>query len=122
MIEAKIGVKYDENALARRIESLKYLKEENQVASVDAHPEFQNTEFVVVPEVIGTQIDTETFNKDIRESIEGFQDTFESDRYELLYQTEIFIRFPGSSGSKGYHERLVLERMLHMTLIRIQKW
>ena len=25
--------------------------------------------------VIGTQIDTETFNKDIRESIEGFQDT-----------------------------------------------
>lgn len=50
-------------------------EEENQVASVDAHPEFQNTEFVVVPEVIGTQIDTETFNKDIRESIEGFQDT-----------------------------------------------
>ena len=50
MIEAKIGVKYDENALARRIESLNCLKEENQVASVDAHPEFQNTEFVVVPE------------------------------------------------------------------------
>ena len=75
VIEAKIGVKYDENALARRIESLNCLKEENQVASVDAHPEFQNTEFVVVPEVIGTQIDTETFNKDIRESIEGFQDT-----------------------------------------------
>ena len=75
VIEAKIGVKYDENALARRIESLNCLKEENQVASVDAHPEFQNTEFVIVPEVIGTQIDTETFNKDIRESIEGFQDT-----------------------------------------------
>ena len=75
VIEAKIGVKYDENALARRIKSLNCLKEENQVASVDAHPEFQNTEFVVVPEVIGTQIDTETFNKDIRESIEGFQDT-----------------------------------------------
>ena len=75
VIEAKIGVKYDENALARRIKSLNCLKEENQVASVDAHPEFQNTEFVVVPEVIGTQIDTETFNKDIRESIEGFRDT-----------------------------------------------
>ena len=75
VIEAKIGVKYDENALARRIKSLNCLKEENQVASVDAHPEFQNTEFVVVPEGIGTQIDTETFNKDIRESIEGFQDT-----------------------------------------------
>ena len=68
-------MKYDENALARRIESLNCLKEENQVASVDAHPEFQNTEFVIVPEVIGTQIDTETFNKDIRESIEGFRDT-----------------------------------------------
>lgn len=75
VIEAKIGVKYDENALASRIESLQCLKEENQTASVDAHPEFQNTEFVIVPEVIGTQIDTETFNKDIREAIEGFQDT-----------------------------------------------
>lgn len=104
--EAKIGVKYDENALARRIKSLNCLKEENQVASVDAHPEFQNTEFVVVPEVIGTQIDTETFNKDIRESIEGFLGTLNLTDTELLYQTEIFIRFPGSSDGKGYHEQL----------------
>ena len=64
---------FSSSSSSRDIKSVS--KEENQVASVDAHPEFQNTEFVVVPEVIGTQIDTETFNKDIRESIEGFQDT-----------------------------------------------
>lgn len=75
VIEAKIGVKYDESALESHIENLQCLKEENQVASVDAHPEFQNTEFVIVPEVVGTQIDTDTLKKDVKEAIEGFQDT-----------------------------------------------
>lgn len=86
VIEAKVGVEYDESALENCIENLQCLKAENQVASVDAHPEFQNTEFVVVPEVIGTQIDTDTFKKDVKEAIEGFRDTLN------LTDTKCYIR------------------------------
>ena len=72
-IEAPIGVRYDENALAGQINGLQCLVPENQTASVDAHPEFQNTEFVIAPEVIGTQIDTEKFHSAVRKAIEEFQ-------------------------------------------------
>lgn len=72
-IEAPVGVKYDENALVGQINSLPCLVAENQTASVDAHPEFQNTEFVVAPEVIGTQIDTEKFTSAVKKAIDGFQ-------------------------------------------------
>ncbi len=74
-IEAKVGVQYDEQALNEKIESLDCLTAENQTASVDAHPEFQTDKFVVVDEVVGTQIDTEKFSKAIEEAINGFQST-----------------------------------------------
>ena len=74
-IEAKIGVEYDKSALENQIAGLQCLVPENQTVSVDAHPEFKDTEFVIVPEVIGTQIDTEKFNKAVTEAIEGFQHT-----------------------------------------------
>lgn len=74
-ITAKVGVKYDKKALAGEIEALQCLKPENQVASVDAHPEFKDTKFEVVPEVIGTQIDTEKFQKAVTEAVEGFNST-----------------------------------------------
>lgn len=74
-IEAKVGVKYDETKLAQKIAELQCLVPENQTASVDAHPEFKDTEFVVVPEVVGTQIDTEKFNTEVAEAIGGFLPT-----------------------------------------------
>lgn len=74
-IEAKVGVKYDETKLAQKITELQCLVPENQTASVDAHPEFKDTEFVVVPEVVGTQIDTEKFNTEVVEAIGGFLPT-----------------------------------------------
>ena len=74
-IEAKVGVEYDEDALNEQIGSLDCLVAENQTASVDAHPEFQTDKFVVVDEVVGTQIDTEKFNEKVKEAINGFQST-----------------------------------------------
>lgn len=72
-IEAEVGVEYNESALNRLIDNLNCLKEENQTASVDAHPEFQTDQFVVVPEVIGTQINRDVFDDAVKEAINGFQ-------------------------------------------------
>ena len=76
-IEAKVGVEYDEEALNEQIAGLQCLAEENQAASVDAHPEFQTDKFVVVDEVVGTQIDTEKFNEAVNAAINGFQSTLD---------------------------------------------
>lgn len=69
---AEVGVKYDENALKSIIENLACMKPENQTESVNAHPEFKDTEFVIIPEVVGTQIDTEKFNEVVATAINGF--------------------------------------------------
>ncbi|MGN1267375.1 MAG: L,D-transpeptidase family protein [Dorea sp.] len=74
-LEMVIGVEYDDAALATLIENLACMQEDNQVKSENAHPEFQDTEFVVVPEVIGTEIDTESFNAAVREAVTTCQDT-----------------------------------------------
>ena len=84
-ITAEIGVEYDKDALAKITEGLECLKPENQTASVDAHPEFQNDKFVVVPEVVGTQIDTEKFNEAVTKAINGFKPTLD------LFKTGCYI-------------------------------
>lgn len=85
-IEAAVGVKYDETKLSEVISALQCMKAENQTASVNAHPEFKETQFEVVPEVIGTQINTEKFTEEIKKSLDGFQpelDLLESGCYIL---------------------------------------
>lgn len=72
-IEASVGVKYDETKLSEVIGALSCMKEENQTASVNAHPEFKETQFEVVPEVVGTQIDAEKFTEQIQKALDGFQ-------------------------------------------------
>ena len=84
-ISSEIGVEYDKDALAKITEGLECLKPENQTASVDAHPEFQNDKFVVVPEVVGTQIDTEKFNEAVTKAINGFKPTLD------LFKTGCYI-------------------------------
>ena len=84
-IEAEVGVKYDADSLAAIINNLECMKEENQTVSVDAHPEFQNDQFVVVPEVVGTQINIEVFSEKVEEAINGFQPTLD------LYETGCYI-------------------------------
>ncbi len=74
-LKAEVGVQYDETALAEQIAGLACMNPENQVASVNAHPEFKETQFEIVPEVVGTQINAEIFNEAVRTSIAGFQPT-----------------------------------------------
>ena len=72
-ISAEVGVKYDENALEEKIQTLQCMIPENQTESVNAHPVFKEDKFVVEPEVIGTKIDTEKFNAAVAKAINGFQ-------------------------------------------------
>ncbi|WP_417169041.1 peptidoglycan binding domain-containing protein [[Clostridium] scindens] len=84
-ITSEIGVEYDKDAFAKITEGLECLKPENQTVSVDAHPEFQNDKFVVVPEVVGTKIDTEKFNEAVTKAINGFKPTLD------LFKTGCYI-------------------------------
>ena len=70
-MEAKIGVEYDESALKALIANLDCMKEENQTEPVNAHPEFQNDKFVVIPETDGTKIDTDTFREKVITAVDG---------------------------------------------------
>lgn len=76
-IETEIGVQYDEAALGASIAALGCMNPEAQTPSVDAHPEFQEGQFVVAPEVVGTQINSEVFNAKVAEAINGFQPTLD---------------------------------------------
>ena len=70
-MKAKIGVEYDESALKTQIANLECMKEENQIAPVNAHPEFKTDKFVVVPETDGTTIKTEEFRKAVITAVNG---------------------------------------------------
>ena len=72
-IEASVGVEYDEAKLDEVIEGLTCMKPEEQVPSQSAKPVFENTEFVIQEEVVGTQIDTETFRKAVHTAVSGFR-------------------------------------------------
>ncbi len=76
-IETEIGVQYDEAALGAAVAALDCMNPEGQTPSVDAHPEFQEGQFVVVPEVIGTQVNGEVLNAKAAEAISGFQPTLD---------------------------------------------
>lgn len=76
-IEAAVGVEYDSAKLDQQIANLTCMKPEEQVESVSAFPEFQQTEFVIKEEVVGTQIDAEKFTKAVGSAISGFKDTLD---------------------------------------------
>ncbi len=73
-IEASVGVSYDEEALAEVITGLNCTNEENQVPSENAVPVYQVSEFVVQPEVIGTELNMGTFTEAVNMAVNGFQD------------------------------------------------
>ena len=72
-IKMEIGVKYDETALAEAVAGLGCMNPETQTPSTDAHPQFQDGQFVVAPEIVGTQINTEVFHAKVAEAISGFR-------------------------------------------------
>ncbi len=88
-MEAKIGVEYDESTLKTLIANLDCMKEENQVAPVNAHPEFQNDKFVVIPETYGSQIDTDTFREKVITAVDGLNAELDLSK-EGCYQKPVY--------------------------------
>ena len=84
-LETKVSVKYNQNTLNAIIKKMACLKEENQVKSINAHPEFVDTQFVVKEEVIGTQIDEDTFVKAVNGAVEGFESVL------VLSETDCYL-------------------------------
>jgi len=72
-ILASIGVEFDVEQLDTVIAELECMDEEQQTKSKSAYPEFSDREgeFVVVKEVIGTQVETEIFKEKVMEHING---------------------------------------------------
>ncbi len=71
--EVEVGVEYNQESLAEKMAALECMKAENQLASVDAHPKFNGTEFAVEPEVVGTQIHQENFTAKVQQYISEFR-------------------------------------------------
>lgn len=76
-ITASVGVEYDKDKLNEVIAGLKCMQPEEQTAPQSARPVFQDTEFVIQDEVIGSQIDTEKFTETVNTAISGFQSTLD---------------------------------------------
>lgn len=68
-----IGVDYNKEKLTTVISGLNCTQAENQIASVSAVPAFDGTQFVITPEVVGTQVDIEKVNALIHEAAGGFR-------------------------------------------------
>ncbi len=85
-ITAPVGVEFDEDKLTDVLNNLKCMDPEEQVKSESARPVFQDTEFVIQPEVIGSEINTEKFTEAVTTAIGGFVDSLdmkEADCYIL---------------------------------------
>lgn len=71
-IEASVGVEYDHAKFSSVMKNLKCMKDE-PIISIDAHPEFKDTQFEVVAEQVGTEIDEDIFTKAVAKAIEEFR-------------------------------------------------
>lgn len=90
-LETLVGVSYDEAKLSAKIASLNLMKEENQVPPISAHPEFNGTEFAVKEEFIGSTIDPDLFNAEVRESLDNFESDLDMVE-ELCYVLPPFLK------------------------------
>ena len=72
-LTAEIQVDYDESKLNAKISELYCMQEENQEASVNAHPEFEDTKFVPAEATIGTVIDEEAMKTAVGEAVANYQ-------------------------------------------------
>lgn len=79
-IDASVGVEYDKDKLNDEIAGLQCMQPEEQVAPQSAQPVFQNTQFVVQNEVVGSQIDTEKFTEAVNTAVTEFQTTLDMEK------------------------------------------
>ena len=87
-------MEYDKDKLSEVIAGLTCMLPEEQTAPQSARPVFQDTEFVIQDEVIGSQIDTEKFTEAVNTAISGFQSTLDMEGGGLLCDTRLHGRFP----------------------------
>ena len=76
-VEAQVGVQYDLAQLEAVIASLSYMDPEGKIESVSAYPRFEESQYMVEPEVIGTQIDEVVLREKIELYINGFIDVLD---------------------------------------------
>lgn len=76
-ITAPVGVEFDESKLTEVLNNLTCMDPEEQVKSESARPVFENTEFVIQPEVVGSEIDTEKFTEAVKTAVGGFVSTLD---------------------------------------------
>lgn len=91
--KATVEVSYDRDALENRIQGLESLKVE-QVPPTSAYPKFDGTEFVVEPEVTGTEVDVDILREKIHQYISEFQP-------ELDMQAENCYAMPKYTSESG---------------------
>ena len=75
-IEAELSFSYDKGKLDEAISKLECVKEENQVAPVDAKPIEENGKYVIQEEVYGTLLDMEAFVSGLHKKAENMEDVF----------------------------------------------
>ena len=66
-----VNFELDEAVVAEVVAGLECMKAENQIAPVDAKVVCENGQFVIVDEVYGTQLDSETINAVILETVKN---------------------------------------------------
>lgn len=90
---ATVEVSYDRDALENRIKGLQALKAE-QVPPTSAYPKFNGTEFVIEPEVTGTEVDVDILNEKVHQYISEFKP-------ELDMQAEKCYALPKYTSESG---------------------
>lgn len=76
-IQAKIGVSYDADRLSDVLASLKCMDKKKQIAPQSAYPKYQNGQFEIVPEVVGSKIKKKVLREQVENAINGFQNRLE---------------------------------------------
>jgi hypothetical protein len=69
------SLEYDEETLDSLVADFACMKKEDVTEPVNAYPEYQDGQFVIVDEVYGSQVDSEEFASVIREKLESLTDT-----------------------------------------------
>lgn len=91
--KATVEVSYDRDALENRIKGLQALKAE-QIPPTSAYPKFSGTEFVVEPEVTGTEVDVDILREKVHQYISEFEP-------ELDMQAEKCYALPKYTSESG---------------------
>lgn len=71
-VTAEIGIEYDEGKLDSLLASLQCVTAPDQVVSKNAQPVYDGNQFVIQDEVVGTQVNQETFAAKVKEAVSGF--------------------------------------------------